>query len=89
MKSPFEYAFRGETIPPHTADELARYLNEHIPPSELVTAVLCNDFMRAFKAADDENLAAMPVIAAYIYNEVPMAACGSPDAVESWLENAG
>jgi hypothetical protein len=89
MKTPHEFVFRGAVIPDSTADELARYLSDRITPNEFLLAALSDEFVHAFAAADDENLAAMAVIAAYLYNEVPMAARGSRENVIAWLRNDG
>jgi hypothetical protein len=85
MKRPDEFTFRGATMPIGTASELYLYLHKRVPPGEFVQAVLCDEFVHAFAAADDANLAAMAVIASYLYCHVPIAARGSREKVAAWL----
>jgi hypothetical protein len=84
--SPSGYHFRGRTIPELTAAGLARYLDQHIKPGSFLSAVLCNDLRESLACADDENTDSLQAIVAYLYNEVPSAAWGSPEKFQAWLE---
>jgi hypothetical protein len=86
MRSPLGYDFRGHTIPEATAEGLARYLDQHIRPGSFLSAVLCNDLKESLGCADDENAANLQALVAYLYNEVPSAAWGSPEKFAAWLE---
>lgn len=85
MRSPAGYEFRGNTIPEATAAGLSRYLDEHIRPGSFLSAVLCNDLRESLACADDENTASLQAIVAYLYNEAPQAAWGSPEKFTAWL----
>jgi hypothetical protein len=69
-----------------TAEGLARYLDDHIKPGSFLSAVLCNDLSKSFGCADEENTASMQVLVAFLYNEAPSAAWGSPEKFQAWLE---
>lgn len=64
-----------------------RYLNQKLEPGLFLTAILSNDFVRAARHADSENLANLPAYASFLYNEMPMTAWGSREIVTAWLNN--
>lgn len=74
-----------DRIPPAIRAGLDRYSRGGIRPGSLVYAVLANDLVRAFIAADPEARDAMPAIVEYVRQSVPSAAWGSPEAVERWI----
>ena len=80
-----EYTFRGMTIPAHMMASLQRYVGKRIAPGHFLTAVLSNDLTEACSRADDVNIQILPAYVAYLYNEVPGACWGSPEAVREWL----
>lgn len=51
---------------------------------DFLRAVLSNNLMEAVGRADADNLRALPVIASYVYNELPGNCHGSPEIVEAW-----
>ena len=73
-------------IPAHTKAALDRYVNDRILPGGFLTAVLSNDLFGAVGKADSENLAALPDIVRYIYNEVPSGCWGTKDIIWKWVE---
>ena len=73
-------------IPERTIASLDRYVNHKILPGGFLTAVLSNDLFLAVGRADRENLAALPEIVQYIYNELPTGAWGSEEAVYKFVE---
>lgn len=73
-------------IPPRTIDALDRYVEHRIPTGGFLQAVLENDLFAAMGKADVYNRQSLFDIVEYIYNELPRACWGSPDAVETWLE---
>ena len=73
-------------IPERTIASLDRYVNHKILPGAFLTAVLSNDLFQAVGRADRENLAALPEIVQYIYNELPGLAHGSEKAVYKFVE---
>lgn len=73
-------------LPEGLRDGMKRYIDHGIRPGHFLTAVLENDFLGAFKRADDTSTRAMHQIASFIYNEAPMTCCGSPEKVKAWIE---
>jgi hypothetical protein len=74
-------------IPQATLDSLDRYVNHKLMPGSFLTAVLSNDLFGAVGRADSENLAALPDLVKYIYNNVPSAAWGNRDTVWRYVED--
>ena len=64
-------------IPQYTLDSLTRYVEHGIPPGSFLCAVLENNLVRSVGRADRENLAALPEIVKYVYNEIPSNAWGN------------
>ncbi len=80
------YTFRGFRIAPHMLDGLKRYIEEHCPVGDFLTAVLRNDLSEAVGKADDYNLKNLPAFVGYLYNEAPSQCWGSKEKVKKWLE---
>ena len=76
-------------IPEHTLYGIHQYIEHHIPPGHFLEAVFSNDLREAFGRADEENIAAMFHIVAYLYNKVPGNCWGSPEKVRQWLKQKG
>jgi hypothetical protein len=74
-------------IPDHTKAALDRYVEHKILPGGFLLAVLSNDLFGAVGRADSQNLAALPDIVKYVYNEMPSASWGSQDMVYKWVED--
>ncbi len=72
-------------IPTHTQAALDRYVKHKIIPGGFLMAVLSNDLFGAVAQADSENLAALPEIVKYIYNNCPSNAWGSKDQVWAYV----
>jgi hypothetical protein len=71
-----------------TIEGIRRYADLHCPTGSFVNAVLCNDLKEACSMADEENLAALPEIVRYCWNEIPHSCWGSPERVERWLAHS-
>ena len=80
------YRFRQWTIPARMMQALTRYVDDHCPVGDFLTAVLRNDLREACGRADEENLANLPAFVAYLYNEAPAACWGSAEKVAAWLK---
>ena len=78
-------SYRGRYIPEHMIGAVLRYFNDHSMPGDFLCALLVNDFMAACRRADDKNMAALPAWAAFLYNEAPSKAYGSPKKFKAWL----
>ena len=77
----FDYSL----IPPHMMAGLRRYIDDHCPVGDFLTAVLSNDLREACSRADDTNIEIIPVYVAYLYNNAPAPCWGSPARVKAWL----
>jgi len=78
----FEYM----SIPPYMMRCITEYVEDHIPPSGFLRAVLQNDLTEACSRADSVNIRILGAYVAYLYNEVPAICWGSPAKVAAWLE---
>jgi len=76
-------------IPKRTKDTIDNYVKQMWRPGGFVQAVLENNLCQAFGRADAENRKCMEDIVRYVYQNVPNAAWGSPEIVESWLAYKG
>jgi|TARA_Y100000310_G_scaffold219808_1_gene221234 hypothetical protein len=74
-------------VPIHTLDALERYIRDRLPPGGFLTAVLSNDLVGAFGAADSTNVEAMKEIIVFIYNRIPSSSWGSKEKVNAWIAN--
>jgi len=74
-------------IPEHTRAALDRYINHKYLPGSFLMAVLINDLYGAVGHADSENLAALPDIVRYIYNELPGNSWGSRERVWEFVKD--
>ncbi len=71
--------------PENVRQSLRMYVDYGCPPGSFLTAVLDNDLLRAFGAADEDTQAAMPHIVAYVYNELRGDCWGSPEKRRAWM----
>ena len=78
-------SIHGMRIPEHMIGATLRYFNDHVEPGSFLQAVLEDDFMGAWRCADDKNTAAMGAWAALLYEEAPLGSYGSPENVKAWL----
>ncbi len=67
-------------------ESLKMYVDDRIPTGSFLGAVLSNDLRGAMMRADDDNLATLFHIVAYVYNEIPSECWGSPERVNAWLD---
>ena len=74
-------------IPKYTLDSLTRYVEHGIPPGSFLCAVLENNLFSAINRADRDNLAALPEIVKYIYNELPSFCWGNAKSVSDYIES--
>lgn len=71
-------------IPETTRETIDNWVKFALPPGSFVEAVLCNDLQEAFACADDENIAALHSIVAYVYNRIPGTCWGNADRFRNW-----
>ena len=79
------YVYRDWIIRPDMLESLQAYVEKRRPVGDFLTAALENDLVRACSYADDDNLNNIPAFAAWLYNECPSRAWGSPEKVRAWL----
>jgi len=72
-----------EIMQPHARD----YVERHQPVGGFLTAVLSNDLVGAFGAADPDNRAAMHDWCLWLWNDIPGKCWGSRAKVEAWLHD--
>lgn len=77
--------YTHEDIPPHMMESLNAYLTIGRPTGGFLNAVLCNDLVKAFGKADDDNFEIMSAYAEWLYNKCPGNAWGSQEIVDAWL----
>lgn len=72
-------------MPPRFKDSLDLYVEKRLQPGGFLAAVLCNDLKESVSRADEEALACIPHIVAYLYNDVRADCWGSPEKYRAWL----
>ena len=73
-------------VPPNTAESLRAYIETGRPTGGFLKAVLSNDLFGAYARADVENVAALPALVRWVYNNAPRLCWGSEDRVEDWMK---
>ncbi len=80
-------------LPVSARGGMRRYIENRIEPGFFLRAVLENDLVGAFGAADEDNREDMSLYASFLYKELPGRGPGSPwgsrEAVEAWLHPPG
>jgi hypothetical protein len=79
------FTFEGMIIPLHMHDALALYLEYGVPPGDFLLAVLENNLKEAVGRADKQNLHNIPAFVAFLYNEAPTGAWGTPGNIRQWI----
>ena len=72
-------------VPEHMHGAIVRYVIDHVYPGDFLEAVLENNLKEAFGRADDINRQKMYEYVYFLYNFVPKACWGSPQAYRNWL----
>lgn len=76
-------------LPEHIQDGMRRYIENGIEPGSFCCAVLENNLVRAFGAADHINQMFMRDIAEWLYNSCPRSAWGCGLTVQEWIDRGG
>jgi len=76
-----------DTCPISVRRSLQRYYEDHGSVGDFLTAVLCNDLMKALTRADHVNRYRLFEICRFIHNHLPMGSYGTPEKVEAWVKN--
>lgn len=75
------------SIPDNTLRDITAYVQEGIPPSDFLEAVLTNNLKETFMMADDFNRPAIQEIVEYCRWNIPAVCWGSPENVQAWLQH--
>src|SRR5210317_1897853 len=78
-----------DELPARMHGGIARYFMKGIVPGRFLSAVLCNDLINSFGAADDENRHIIWNYCSFLYNHAHAGSWGSPKAVEEWNRLGG
>ena len=73
-------------IPPHMHAAAIRYVADHAPVGDFLTAVICNNLRESFSRADDDNLAALHSWVRWFHWHAPSPCWGSPEKMAAWLK---
>lgn len=76
----------NEPIPQHLLNGLRRYADQGIPTGSFLRSVLENNLQMAVGRADEQSLAALKAIVAYVRWELPGSCHGSPERVAAWIK---
>lgn len=72
-------------LPEHMQGAMQRYIDNGIEPGGFLTAVLCNDLMRAIGRADSINRGRIHDYVTWLYNNAPPSCFGSEEKVDAWM----
>ena len=76
-------------IPEHMHHGVIDYVTDGHPVGNFLGALLSNDLRSTFNHADDYNKERISNWIAFLWNCVPSACWGSPNAVAKWQKNKG
>jgi hypothetical protein len=82
-----KFVFQGRVVPHQIRESLEIYLKDRQEPGSCLRAILENNLREACAQADDEIMWNLPVIVAYLYNEIPSECWGSKEKVQRWIDN--
>lgn len=75
-----------DQIPLHMLELCEAYITDREPvEDEFLEAIISNNLRGAVQAADDTNIALIPVYVSYFYNKAPSECWGSKARYEAWL----
>jgi hypothetical protein len=83
--------FEGKyaAIPEHMRGGIIRWVEDGVKPGSFLWAVICNDLSQTFCAADDENLALIPLYVEWFRWQCPAACRGSVADAAAWKAKGG
>lgn len=76
-----------EDVPPDIVESLRQYVVDGRPTGEFLRAVLRNDLTDAVTRADKGNLALLPEIVRFCWNQLPGPCWGDRQKVDQWLHD--
>ena len=83
------YRFREYCLRENTTAAIQRYIDHGIDPGSFLRAALSNNLKETLGRADEDNLANIPALGAYLYNEVPAICWGDEETVREWIKKKG
>lgn len=78
-----------DRVPSHMQDGIRAYVETGRHPGGFLKAVLSNELVQAFNAADSTNRRYMDEWAAFLFNELPANCWGSRETVDEWVDQGG
>lgn len=75
------------SIPILVWEQIGDYIHLGQLPGPFLNSVLCNDLYSACAHADDLQMRHLREVVLFIHNFCPAPSWGSPESVESWLED--
>lgn len=85
LRSKFHY----ERLPEHMQEGVQAYIETGRPTGDFLYAVLTNKLVETFGKADEINRRAIQAWVSWLYNDCPLEARGSEEAVEKWMAQGG
>lgn len=76
-------------IPEHMHGGVQRYVHHGVLPGAFLRAVIRNDFIEAYKRADDENRERIVGWLEFISYHMPIGSAGSDRAMTDWCAAGG
>jgi hypothetical protein len=84
FKGPYGDPINYSKLPGHMQGAMRRYIEQGELPGDFLSAVLCNDLMKAVRHADSVNIDCLPLYASFLYNEAPSGCYGSSIAMHTY-----
>jgi hypothetical protein len=73
-------------IPCYMHEGIILYIENHIPPGDFLSAILCNDLYEACGRADDTNCHLLYEYVSWFYGNVSDNCWGSPERYNQWIK---
>ncbi len=78
-----------DKLPEHMRSGAQLYIERGIPPGGFLTAILEHDLTGAIHRADHINRELIPIYVDWMTWDIPAMAHGSPEIVDTWIEQKG
>ena len=79
-------SLENSKIPHYMHGGIIRYIENHIPPGDFLSAILCNDLYEACGRADDTNCHLLYEYVSWFYGNVSDNCWGSPERYNQWIK---
>ena len=79
------YLVFNEYVPEHTQHALENYIIHGLQPGGFVTAVLCNNLIKAASSCDHLNQQYLSDIAKWVFHAAPIGCWGDERTIARWV----